>query len=185
VDADEPGATVVITHMVRQDKHADYERWLGEIVTVCRAFPGYLDTHVIRPVPGLTETFTVLIRFDTRPHLQAWMESPTRTSLVERVRPLFVKGDDYTIRGGLDFWFTGGGAGAKVPVRWKQFLVTWSAICPLALIVPLLVTPTLQGLGVPGSVLLSTALDSAMVVFLMVYVVMPRYTQLLQKWLYH
>ncbi len=181
---DDHGATVVITHRVREYRHADYERWLDEISSLCKASPGHLDWHPIRPIPGLTETYTVVIRFDTRSHLQAWMESPERSRLIKVVEPLFVSGDDFFISSGLDFWFTPSGAKAKVPIRWKQYLVTWSAIYPLALGVPLLVTPTLRNLGVPTSVLLTTLVVTGVVVFLMVYLVMPRYTRLIQRWLF-
>jgi antibiotic biosynthesis monooxygenase (ABM) superfamily enzyme len=36
----DPGATVVITHRVRKDRHADYEWWLNEIAPLCPAAPG-------------------------------------------------------------------------------------------------------------------------------------------------
>ena len=90
---EDQGATVVITHRLREDKHADYERWLEEIAPLCKASPGHLDWHIIRPIAGLTETYTVVIRFDTRAHLQQWMESPDRSRLIEKVQALFVKGD--------------------------------------------------------------------------------------------
>lgn len=178
------GATVVITHRVREGKHADYETWLGEIAPLCRASPGHLDWHIIRPIAGLTETYTIVIRFDTAAHLQQWMESPARARLIEKVRPLFVTGDDFFVSSGLDFWFTPGGAKATVPVRWKQYLVTWSAIYPLVLGVTLLVRPLLRNLGAPDSPLLATLVVTGTVVFLMVYVVMPRYTKLIKRWLF-
>jgi len=178
------GATVVITHRVRNDKHADYEKWIREIAPLCRASPGYLDWHIVRPISGLTETFTVIIRFDTKAHLQEWMESSTRARLIEKVKPLFVTGDDFFISSGLDFWFTPAGARAKVPVRWKQFLATWSAIYPLVLGVPLVVTPALQYLGIPNNRYLTTLAVTGIVVFFMVYLVMPRYTKIIRRWLF-
>jgi uncharacterized protein len=178
------GATVVITHRVREGKHAEYESWLDEIAPLCRASPGHLDWHIVRPIPGLTETYTVVIRFDTRAHLQEWMESPVRTCLIKKVQPLFVTGDDFFISSGLDFWFTPEGAKAKVPVRWKQYIVTWSAIYPLVLGAPLVIAPVLRQLGVFDNQLLSTLAVTGTVVFLMIYVVMPRYTRLLQRWLF-
>ncbi|APW39931.1 antibiotic biosynthesis monooxygenase [Rhodoferax koreense] len=181
---EDQGATVVITHRIRRDSHAAYERWLEEIAPVCKASPGYLDWHMVRPVQGLTETYTVVVRFDTKAHLQHWMASFERQRLIEKVQPLFVRGDDFFISSGLDFWFAPSGAKAKVPVRWKQYLVTWSAIYPLALAVPLLVVPVLGKLGLPSSTPLNTLAITAVVVFMMVYVVMPRYTRLLQKWLF-
>lgn len=180
----EAGATVVITHRIRQDGHAAYEAWLNEIGPLCKASPGLLDWQIVRPVHGLSETFTVLIRFDTRAHLQHWMDSPERKRLIEKARPLFVKGDNFFVSSGLDFWFTPGGAKAKVPVRWKQYLVTWSAIYPLALVVPLVVLPALRALGMGHSVFVTTLAVTAVMVFMMVYVVMPRYTRLIRKWLF-
>lgn len=179
-----PGATVVITHRVREGSHLDYDKWLDEIGPLCRASTGNLDWHIIRPIPGLTSTYTIVIRFDTRAHLQAWMESPIRGNLIEKVKPLLVSGDDFFISSGLDFWFTPEGAKAKVPARWKQYLLTWSAIYPLALVVPLIVSPVLRALGIANSHLFTTLIVTGAVVFLMVYVVMPRYTKLVRRWLF-
>lgn len=183
IDTD-AGATVVITHRVRSDKHAEYERWLGEIAPLCKAAPGYLDWHIVRPIPGITETFTIIIRFDTTENLRTWIESGDRAKLIEKVQPLFVGADDFYISSGLDFWFTPEGARAKVPVRWKQYLVTWSAIYPLALVVPVVVAPILRLMGIASSRLLTTLAVTSVVVFLMVYVIMPRYTRLVQRWLF-
>lgn len=182
--ADDAGATVVITHRVREGKHAEYEQWLDEISPLCKASPGYLDWHIVRPIPGLTATYTVVIRFDTNEHLKLWMDSSERERLIAKASPLFVSGDDFFVSSGLDFWFTPAEAKAKVPVRWKQYLLTWSAIYPLALGVPLVVVPVLRELGVPNSVPLTTLAVTAAVVFLMVYVVMPRYTRLVRRWLF-
>lgn len=181
---DDSGATVVITHRVRSDKHAEYESWLGEIAPLCKASPGHLDWHIVRPVAGVTETYTVIIRFDTVQHLKSWMESSVRAELIAKAQPFFVGADNFYVSSGLDFWFTPAGARAKVPVRWKQYLITWSAIYPLALGVPLLVSPALHLAGAPASLPLTTLAVTAVVVFLMVYVVMPRYTRLVQRWLF-
>lgn len=178
------GATVVITHRVRSDKQNEYERWLEEIGPLSRASPGHLDWHIVRPIPGVTETYTVILRFATSEHLKGWMESGERKRLIEKAQPLLVGADDFYISSGLDFWFTPAGAKAKVPVRWKQYLVTWSAIYPLALGVPFAVSPVLQLLGFPASRPLTTLAVTAVIVFLMVYVIMPRYTRLVQRWLF-
>lgn len=174
----------MVTHRVGSDKHADYEKWLEEMAPLCKASSGHLDWHAVRPIPGLTETYTIIIRFDTETHLRQWMESPARTRLIDKVRPLLVTGDDFFVSSGLDFWFTPAGAEAKMPVRWRQYLVTWSAIYPLVLSVPLVVTPVLHHLGVPDNRFVVTLAVSGIVVFLMVYVVMPRYTKLIQRWLF-
>ncbi|MBJ6800901.1 antibiotic biosynthesis monooxygenase [Geomonas propionica] len=178
------GATVVITHRVKDGQQAGYDEWLEEIGPLCRASLGHLDWHIVRPLPGLSETYTIVIRFDTVENLQVWMNSEVRRQLIEKVRPLLAGDDDFFVRSGLDFWFTPQGAKAKVPVRWKQFLVTWSAIFPLATCVPLALIPMLRWLGLPHLSYLDTFFVSGAIVFLMVYLVMPRYTRLVQRWLF-
>jgi len=143
-----------------------------------------LDWHLVPPIPGATEAYAVIIRFQTTEHVMSWMSSSERKRLIAKVRPLLVSEDDFYISSGLDFWFTPAGAKAKVPVRWKQFLLTWSAIYPLALGVPRLVLPALGAIGFSPNVLTNTLVVTAVVVFLMVYVVMPRYTRLAQRWLF-
>ena len=178
------GSTVVIKHRVRKDCEADYEAWISEISPVARDFPGYLDLHIVVPVAGLTDTYTLILRFDAEDKLRNWMYSPERTALIEKVEPLLVTGDDFYIQSGLDFWFTPQGAKAQVPTRWKQFLITWSAIFPLVLGVPLFVVPLLQAVGLTGNHYLNTFAVTGTIVALMVYVIMPRYTRLVHRWLF-
>lgn len=178
------GATVVITHRVREGAQAGYNEWLKEIGPLCRAAPGHLDWQIIRPVAGLTTSYTVIIGFDTPDHLRQWMGSPERRQLIDQVRPLLADDDDYTIHSGLDFLFMPKNAKAKVPVRWKQFLVTWSAIYPLSLGVPLVIVPAARATGLSGNRLLTGLLVTGAIVGLMVYVVMPHYTKLVRRWLF-
>ncbi|WP_461480696.1 antibiotic biosynthesis monooxygenase [Porticoccus sp.] len=178
------GATVVISHRVRGDRHGEYEAWVEEIAPLCKASPGHLDWHMVRPIPSLTETYTVITRFDTSEHLRQWMDSETRARLIDKVSPLLVKGDDYRISSGLEFLFTPADSKAKVPIRWKQFLVTWSAIFPLVTILPPLLIPMLRTLGIPQNHYLDMLIVTGTVVALMVYIIMPRYTKLIRRWLF-
>ncbi len=178
------GATVVITHRIKRDRHREYEQWLEEIAPFSRSSPGNLDWHVVRPIAGVTDTYTVILRFDTEENLRNWMASDARARLISRARPLFAGGDDFYVRSGLDFWFMPQGAQTRIPPRWKQYLLTWSAIYPLALLLPPGLAPVLKALGVEGMRPLVVLLTTAVMVFLMVYLVMPRYTRLMQKWLF-
>lgn len=183
VNENQYGSTVVINHHVRQGEQSGYDAWLDEIGPVCRASPGILDWQIVRPITGLTERYTVIIRFDSEETARRWMTSEGRKGLIERVRPLLAEDDDYTIHSGLDFLFAPAN-GPKVPVRWKQFLITWSAIYPLVLSVPLAIVPLLRFGGLAGSRLFSTLVTTGVIVLLMVYLVMPRYTKLVRKWLF-
>jgi antibiotic biosynthesis monooxygenase (ABM) superfamily enzyme len=178
------GSTGIITHRVREGRHADYETWLNEIGAVCQTYPGHLDKQFIRPISGLTNTYTVILRFDTHEHLHNWIHSKDRKAFLERVRPLLCKEDEVTIKSGLDFWFTPQGAKAKLPTRWKQCLLTWSALYPTGTAVQWLLSPMLQQIRLFDNHYVKTLFISGVVVLMMVYVVMPRYTKLVQHWLF-
>lgn len=178
------GASVVITHHILDGKQNEYESWLDEIIPQTRHSEGFIDLQIVRPIPGLTFVYTVIIRFDTIIHLKNWMESGNRKKLIEKANPLFRKNDNYEIRSGLDFLFTSESTTGKAPVRWKQFLVTWSAIYPLSLIIPLILLPLLRFLEIPKNHYFDGLLISGIIVFLMVFAVMPVYTRVIRKWLY-
>lgn len=180
----ENGATVVITHHVSEAQQPQYEQWLNEIGPICKASQGLLDWHIIRPITGLTDTYTVIIRYDNHQNLKNWIASEDRKRLLSKIDSLLANKEDVYINSGLDFLFSQVGEKPKTPVRWKQFLVTWSAIFPLVVSLPLILLPILRWFNVPNNQLLNTLIVTGAVVSLMVYIVMPRYTKLVRRWLF-
>lgn len=178
------GASVVITHHILDGKQAEYETWLDEILPVAKNADGFIDWQVVRPIPNLTFVYTVIIRFDTIENLKNWMESDARKKLIDKAHPLFTKEDNYEIKSGLDFLFYGEKADIKTPVRWKQYLATWSAIFPLSILMQLVLLPFLRQLDIPANRYLDTFISTGCLVFLVIFVVMPNYTKLIRKWLF-
>jgi len=178
------GASVVIIHQIKEGKQQEYENWLNEIGPLCRNATGHLDWQIIRPIPTLTSTYNVIIRFDSTEHLKDWMNSQERSRLIEKAIHLLDNGDNYSISSGLDFLFAPLEGKTRVPMRWKQYLATWSAIYPLSVGIPLIVLPILRKLGIPSYRFIDSLLISGTIVLLMVYLVMPYYTKLIKKWLY-
>ena len=178
------GATVVITHNVLEGKQQEYENWLNEISPISKKSIGFLDWQIIRPIPNLTYTFTVILRFDTIENLKNWIESKERKKLIEKALPFFAKDDKYYIKSGLDFLFQSENENAKIPVRWKQFFVTWSAIYPLSTFIPILLLPLLRNFDFPQNRYIDSFFVSGIIVFIMIYLLMPPYTRLIKKWLY-
>lgn len=176
-------ATLLIQHQVTPGAEPQYEAWLNEIVLAAQRFIGHLGVNIIRPARG-SGTYTIVLRFDTYEHLQGWLESEVRKRFVERIEPILVAGDQVDIKTGLEFWFTPPTVEQKSATPFKQFLITLSVIFPLTLIVPLLWKPVFHvlpwlSLYVPGNFVVA-----ATIVFLVVYLIMPRYTRLAAKWLY-
>jgi antibiotic biosynthesis monooxygenase (ABM) superfamily enzyme len=103
--------------------------------------------------------------------------------VVSKIRPFLRAAEDIDIRTGFEFWFTPP-PGGKQAKPYKQFLVTFSAIFPLTILIPWLLQPVfawLPALGLPG---VSHFIVAAAIVAIMTYAVMPRYVRLLSGWLY-
>jgi len=174
--------TTVIRHRPKADAVARYEAWLKEIVPVASRFCGHRGVNVIRP-HGKSDAYTIVLHFDTMDYLRGWLDSEVRAHLIDQIRPYLRSDENIDIKTGLEFWFTPP-PGGKPAKPYKQFLVTLSAIFPLTIIVPWLFAPIFArqpALAVSG---LRQFLVAAVIVALMTYVVMPRYTRLVSRWLY-
>jgi antibiotic biosynthesis monooxygenase (ABM) superfamily enzyme len=176
-----PSVAFIITHTIKAGEEARYEGWLTEMLSVVSRAPGYLGREVFRPAHG-TRTYTSILRFDTPERLQAWAASDARKELISRVGDLLTKGDVHEVRTGIDFWFTP--ERARPPKPWKQFLLVLSAIYPLSQLIPYLFAPLFRVWPPLAQPLIRGLLVSSVVVGLMTFVVMPRYTRLVQRWLY-
>ena len=173
--------TSIISHEILPEATARYEQWLSDIRKACERFEGYLSTDVIRPL-GKQHTYVVIIRFDGFVNLTRWMESAERSEFLQRMQPFLPKGDRYQIRTGLEFWFAP--PAHKPATPWKQWLVTWSAIFPLSVLVPWVLGPVFALWPFPGESIVARMGGTAVIVLLMVYVVMPRYTKAVAGWLF-
>lgn len=176
-------ATLLIQHQIKPGTESQYEAWLNEIVPVAQEFAGHLGVNIIRPAGG-AGTYTIVLRFDTHEHLQDWLSSPARKRMIEQIEPILVAGDQVDIKTGLEFWFTPATVMQKHATPFKQFLITLSVIFPLTLIVPVLWQPVFHALPWLAMSLPRSFLIAATIVFLVVYLIMPRYTRLAAKWLY-
>lgn len=180
-----PGAetvTAVIQQTVRRECVADYEQWLKKVVPIAARFPGHRGVNVIHPAAGGLQ-YTVTIRFDSLAHAQDWFGSTARRELVAEVAPLLDADEKVETRTGLEFWFHPP-AGQPPARRYKQFLLTLSVIYPLTIAVPAVLHRLLAPVPVVSGYWLEHLVASAVLVGLMVYVVMPRYTRLMARWLY-
>ena len=66
----------------------------------------------------------------------------------------------------------------------RPFLVTFSAIFPLTILVPWLLQPVFAWLPTLGLPVVQPFIIAALIVAVMTYLVMPRYTRLISRWLY-
>ncbi len=174
----DPSVTVLVTRTVHEGREADYEDWVSGVSAVAREFPGHRGVHLVRPRDG-SRIYTLVFRFDSAEHLEAWEASPERRAWVERAGTLCT---DMRVQQltGLEGWFDAPGPGLGPPPRWKMVAVTFGVAFPTIQTLQVLLGPWLEPLPAPAR---GAVVGLAMVLF-MTYVAMPFVTRRLSAWLY-
>ncbi|HWU82634.1 MAG TPA: antibiotic biosynthesis monooxygenase [Methylophilaceae bacterium] len=175
--------TAVITHRVEPARQAQYEQWLDEIVPVAERYPGHMGAVIIRPAAAGDTAYRIVLHFDSRAHLRLWLASQDRAELIAKADTLLQDNEEVELHREQALWFTPPTAATTAPRRWKQALLTWSALYPLVMTVSVLMGWLAHHLGALQYDTLRILLTTMIVVVLMIYVVMPRYTRLARLWL--
>lgn len=182
----EPGlseVTAVISHTVKTGLEDQYEAWLKEITPLAKTFQGHRGVNIIRPMRG-SRAYTTVLHFDTLAHLEGWLSSEARRRLIQRAEPLLDHADSVEIKTGLEFWFTPPDSTQKHAKPYKQFLLTLSVIYPLTSVLPWVLRPLIEAVPALEPWVFSKLIAAMITCGLMTYVIMPRYTRLVAKWLY-
>ena len=176
--------TTTVTRRIKAGHEAAYEAFLAGISGAARAFPGYLGIEVLRPTLGAggeDREYRTIYRFDSAAHLKAWLDSPQRAAWLERAEPHVAGPMRTQVLVGLEGWFTlSAQPGVPPPPPYKMALVTWATIFPLITGVVVATAPLLG----PLPLVARLAVTTAVTVPLMTWLVMPRVTRLLHRWLY-
>jgi antibiotic biosynthesis monooxygenase (ABM) superfamily enzyme len=175
-------AISVVRHRVKPGAGGNYELWLKKIIAIAAGFPGHMGVNVIRPTAGSAE-YTVAIHFQSLESAQRWFASPARQELLSEAQDWLEDGDHVQITTGMEFWFDPPGAPRRVR-PYKQFLLVLSVIFPLSFLVPWVIDPIVAMTLPLQQPVVHRLLVTSVIVVLMTYVIMPRYSRLLSSWLY-
>jgi uncharacterized protein len=172
--------TVVVTRKVKRGHEPEYEDWLRRLLEEAKSMKGYLGATIQKPAPGSTE-YTSVFRFDTVDNLRKFEESELRSRYLREVID-YVEADAIWKKfTGLEFWFSPPkGAIIPQPSRFRMALVMIAVIFGLVLSIGQLIS--MVAAQVPSYVRLFVTISIE--IFLMTYVLMPRITRLLAKWIY-
>ncbi|MCX5747811.1 MAG: antibiotic biosynthesis monooxygenase [Proteobacteria bacterium] len=172
--------TVVVTRRVKAGCDAAYEAWLERLLSETKALPGYLGTTVHRPPPG-GRAYTSVFRFDTVDHLRGFEASELRRRALSEVGELVEADAVWRQMTGLELWFSPPpGTVVPQPSRLRMALVMIAVVYALVLSIGSLVAHLLGTAPAPVRLLVTIVIE----VFLMTYVLMPRLTRRLSKWIY-
>jgi antibiotic biosynthesis monooxygenase (ABM) superfamily enzyme len=168
--------TLVISRRVRAGHAPAYEAWARELQAASRGFPGYRGIGVLRPPPGLGE-YTFVLRFDSRAAARAW-DAELRREWLPRMPAAAVEGEADVHEEGVEFWFDAPEArAAAAPERWKMALVLSFVVAGLIV----LLSPLARAMAAWPLPLRALAIGTIQVL-LMTYVVMPRVSRWLARW---
>ena len=172
--------SVVVARTVKAGHESDYEEWLVRAIGAARGFPGHLGADVLRPPSG-GRLYVLVFRYDSQAHLDSWESSQIRSELVVEAASFSESDAQVEHLSGLETWFTlPGSQPLAPPPRWKMALVTWCVAFLLVQLLTLVLGPILG----PVHPLARGAIVAGLMVASMTWVVMPRITRLLARWLY-
>ena len=143
-----------------------------------RTWPGYLGTESFDTLESGNPEVIVVLRFNNRERLDAWLHSEKRAAFIAEVREYV---DDYTIRRigtGFEGWFEYS-HDASPPVPWRQGMVVLAALFPVIMILRHLLGYLFKVLPLPAAFLILLTLDLAV----LTYFVMPHFTRFMNFWL--
>ncbi|WP_055589222.1 antibiotic biosynthesis monooxygenase [Streptacidiphilus griseoplanus] len=174
--------TAVVSHRVLPGRERDFARWQSKIERVQERFPGYMGAESFEPVPGVQQNWVTVFRFDTRDHLDAWLDSEARKRLLEEGRRYVASFDVRKVGSSFGGWFRfGGDARAVLPPKWKQAMSVLLALYPTVMVLTLTVGGVLKDAGVPGYAALF--ISNILSVSILTWLLMPLVNRVLGFWL--
>lgn len=153
-----------------------FELWVKELMEVAAQSPTLQGSSVLTAGGG---EYFILLRFASQDDLDRWQSLPKVAELLRQGESLATAPDQPIVRTGLETWFTLPGLPAPpvAPPKWKMAAVTWLTLLPQVLLLSFVIPKELPPV-------LSMAISTAIPVVMLTWVIMPRLTKLLYRWLY-
>ena len=172
--------TITVRRKVRPGREVAYEAWLKRLTEgAARDFPGYLGDEFHRPGPD--GTYRSVFRFDSLAHLEAFERSNFSAAMLAEGADLFAADAAWERMTGLEFWFDPP-PGTKVPQPspHRMALVLIAVVFTLVLALNLTLGSLMTGWPLALRVLATVCIQ----VGLMTYVIMPRLTPMIARFIY-
>lgn len=170
--------TVTVARTVLPDNRDAFEDWADGIQSRVSDYPGHLGSTMLSPGPGEDE-YHIVYRFADSETLHNWEDSDERAQWLAKLEEM-VESERFAHVTGLETWFSLPDRADQRPSRWKMVVVTSTVIFVLQVLIQAFLLSTL----LHWPLVLRAALMSVAMTLLMTYLVMPRVTKLLRRWLY-
>lgn len=164
--------TAVVSHEVKPGRERDFVGWQDKILKAQEKFRGFMGSELFAPVEGIQDRWVVVFRFDTREHLDQWLTSDARSTLLEEGRQYFASYDVRQISSAFSGWFRfGEKEQACVPPNWKQAMSVLLALYPTVMVLNITVGRGLTAAGVPD--VLGLFISNVLSVSILTWILMP------------
>lgn len=179
-------ASLVVEHTVPRGKGLSFRWWHRKLTQSARGYPGYIRTDLYSPVQGLQQMkWYSIIHFDTPEHLNRWLKSGDRESMIDSGSTVFSSYRFMSFATGLEGWFSQQSGSEKFgsgPPAWKQNLSVVLGLYPVVMIQSLLfgALGIMQDWSLPSSMIINNLITSSILTWL----VMPFVSKTLGFWLY-
>jgi uncharacterized protein len=171
--------TAVASFRVTPGNEHRYTEFHARLNSRLSIFPGFLRSEVFDPVSGVQEETVVVFSFDTREHLDTWLDSDERRQMLSEIDPLIEGSRTINVVGGFAGWF--GRPGMAHVKRWKQASMVFLGIFPTAVLLTLVRRWLLPDVHWVVGVLFGNVLG----VIALSWVLMPALTKVFEGWLRH
>jgi antibiotic biosynthesis monooxygenase (ABM) superfamily enzyme len=149
----------------------------GEILVELATAPGFLRADLFEPVPGVQDDTVVVLAFDTREHLDHWLDSDGRRRILAEMERHTIGERTVNVVGGFAGWFAPSGGGNVA--RWKSAAAVLLARIPVSLLytaVRLWLFPDLHAA-------IATVIGNVVGIVALTWLLMPVVTRRLDGWL--
>ncbi len=169
--------TAVMSKRIRADSGADYQTAHIKFEEAMSQFPGFVQCKVYEPVPGVQDDHITVFTFDTRAHLDQWLDSDERSEVLGIVAPLLEAEPTLNVVGGFAGWFAP--KTSTAPDQWKTAVVVLLALYPTTLILSLIQRSLFPDVAWVPALFVSNVVGVA----ILTWALIPFVTRLLSSWL--
>ena len=173
--------TVVVTRRVRPGKEAAYEAWLDRLIASASSLAGFRGAKVQRPAAGEPPVYTSIFSFESVETLRGFETSDLRRRALAEVTDLVEADAVWSRLTGLELWFTPP-PGTIVPQPSRPRMAALMVVVVYGLV--LSIGKAVAFAMVDAPIELRLLVTIVIEVLLMTYVIMPRLTRWLARWIY-
>lgn len=167
---------LLVRFKLKADYTNDFEKWKSDAIERIKAFKGFIDITVLDRLKDV-DYYHILIRFDCEENVKIWLHSDERRKIFDDSDVSWITERQEVIHSWNIFWYRIF-EGTK---KWKQWAVTFIAVYPLTLIIPMMVKTIAKVIPL---YFFAGIISALMISGCMVLLVMPFIHKLFKKWLH-